>query len=344
MADIGRTTAIELDAPISFLAHQLRTGSIGGARSDFEQMITQLVCSTLPTVRQIEANPGDWGIDAFVGSLDDGGTAAVWQSKYFVNGVERSQQEQIRESFAAAVSAAAANGYGLSSWTLCLPCSLTAPATKWWDSWRKKKVKEHPDLIIDLWDETQLRRRLLSPEGDPVRRHYFGREVSARPLVSRAIHAPPEDGSLEGALFLRQLRAARHVEFEAAKREFFNAELMAREVLDKGVREELQELLDGDASIQSLWEHRFNASCGQHCGDQLPGLHRDVMADVNKSRGDLMASLAPSLVHLYGMVHRVVEDRRAGWVRYWRDVADAHILGGSEDAEASELEGTRNDG
>ena len=344
VVDLGRTESVELDPPISFRSHEVRTGSPDGARADFEQMIAQLVSSTLSGVRQIQANPGDWGIDAFVGSLDDGGSVAVWQSKFFVDGVGDPQKQQIRESFGAAVSAAADNGYELSSWIVCLPCSLDAPAAKWWDGWKRRTAKKHPNLIIDLWDETQLRRRLLSPEGASVRLHYYGRKNPDHPPGSRTVLAPPEDGSLDGALFLRQLCEAGHVELEAAKCEFFNAEILAREVLDKGVRAELQDLRDGDASIHSLWEHQFNASCAQHNGDQLPGLHRDVMADVSVARGALMASLAPSLVHLYGMVHRVVERRHAGWVRYWREVANEHILRGSGRSEASALEGTSSDG
>lgn len=344
MVDAGRSGLVELDAPINFRSHEVRTGSIEGARSDFEQMVTQLVASTLPGVRRIEADPGDWGIDAFVGSLDDGGTAAIWQSKFFVDGVGESQKQQIRNSFDAAISAAVENGYELTSWILCLPCSLSPLATKWWDGWSKRKARKHPGLIIELWDETQLLRRLLSPDGASVRRHYYGREISVRAPGSRALLAPPEDGSLDGALFLRQLCEAGHVELEAAKREFFNAEILAREVLDKGVREELQDLRDGDASIHSLWEHQFNASCEQYSGDQLPGLHRDVMADIRVSRNALMASLKPSEVHLYGMVHRVVEDGRAGWVRYWRDVADQHALTESDQLVASTLGGTRSDG
>ena len=333
MVDVARTGSVELDPPITFRVHEVRTGSIEGARTDFEQMVTQLVGAALSGVRRVEANPGDWGIDAFVGSLDDEETAAIWQSKFFIDGVGDVQKRQIRESFEAAVSAARDNKYKLSSWILCLPCSLDAPTTKWWDGWKKRTARKYPDLIIDLWDETQIFRRLQSPEGDTVRSHYYGRSIAARPPESRIVLDHPDDGSLDSALFLRQLREAGHAELEAAKREFFNAEILAREVLDKGVRHELEGLRDGDASIHSLWEHRFNAACEEHTGKRLPGLHRDVMADVRAERRALMASLVPGLVHLCGMVHRVVEDGRAGWVRCWRDVAEELLLERSDWSE-----------
>ena len=85
MVDVARAESVELDPPINFRAHELRTGSIEGARSDFEQMIAQLVDFTLPGVRRDEANPGDWGIDAFIGSLEEGETRAIWQSKLFLD-------------------------------------------------------------------------------------------------------------------------------------------------------------------------------------------------------------------------------------------------------------------
>lgn len=342
--DVASTGSVELDPPINFRAHELRTGSIEGARTDFEQMIAQLLDAILPGVRRVEANPGDWGIDAFIGSLDEGGTAAIWQSKLFLDGVSASQKGQIRESFNAAVTAAADNGYRISSWILCLPCSLDAPATRWWDGWKKRTARGHPGLIIDLWDETKIRRRLLSPEGGPVRSHYYGRSIDNPPPASRAVLDPPDDGSLNSALFVQQLREAGHAELEAAKREYFNAEILAREVLDKGVHHELVGLRDGDAGIHSLWEHQFNAACEGHTSNQLPGLHRDVMADVRAEHGSLMVSLRPGLIHLCGMVHRVVEDGRAGWVRRWRDVAADHLLERFGPAEALGREGAGSDG
>lgn len=68
--------------PIHFGMHELRTGSVDGARADFEQMLAQLASATNPNVRMIAANPGDWGIDAFAGDL--GSAIVVWQSKYFM--------------------------------------------------------------------------------------------------------------------------------------------------------------------------------------------------------------------------------------------------------------------
>jgi hypothetical protein len=253
--------------------HEIRTGSVDGARSDFEQMITQLVATTLPGVRTIKANPGDWGIDAFAGSLADGSTIAVWQSKYFIDGVAKAQQGQIRESFKSACDSATTHGYTLGSWVLCIPNSMDGPTTKWWDTWRKSQAK--CGVTIDLWDATALIQRLISPEASSVRQAYYQPHgpTAAPTSPASTVAAVPANLELDSALFVQQLRAAGHTEFDAAKREFFNAELVAREILDKGIPHEVGVLLSADASVHSLWEHRFNSACVSHTDDYLAGLH-----------------------------------------------------------------------
>ena len=110
---------------ITFAVHQVRAGQ-AGASEDFEQMLGLLVRATSGReANLIFANPGDWGIDVLVGDLH--GRVTVWQAKYFARGVGRSQQGQIRSSFASAVRAAADHGYALERWVLCIPASMDGP-------------------------------------------------------------------------------------------------------------------------------------------------------------------------------------------------------------------------
>ena len=139
-------------------------------------MLALLVQATEPSARLIAANPGDWGIDVVVGELD-GGEIAVFQAKYFYPVVETGHQQKIRESFKAAVTAAAEHGHRVARWTLCVPASMDGPTAKWWDGWKKRTAADH-DILIDLWDETALRRELLDPRAAHVREHYYGRNVS----------------------------------------------------------------------------------------------------------------------------------------------------------------------
>ena len=108
-------------ARINFAAHQVRANA-QGARQDFEEMIGQLVMAVRPGVaRVVAANPGDSGIDIFIGNL--GGLVAVWQSKYFFPVVSAAHQSQIR-SRSSSPENAAKQGFKLRQWTLCVPASM----------------------------------------------------------------------------------------------------------------------------------------------------------------------------------------------------------------------------
>ncbi|AEY94312.1 serine/threonine protein kinase (plasmid) [Streptomyces hygroscopicus subsp. jinggangensis 5008] len=307
--------------PISFAVHEHRTGSMAGAREDFEKMIVGLARATMPGVRMIAANPGDWGIDAFGGDL--GGAITVWQSKYFLHATTESHQQQIRKSFDSVLKAADKHGHRVESWILCIPSSMDGPTTRWWDGWKKRKEREH-GLVIDLWDETALVERLGTLEADTVRRLYYEpyrsapapeADTEARPLEEVD---PDKAASLDAALFIRQMREAGHIELDGAKRQFFNADLVAREIAHKGVPAEVRALTSADATLHGVWETRFNECCAD---DSLRRLHSLVWADVRAEHPNLPKRLRLEVVHAWGLVHRLVDNRKAGWVKHWRDVA-----------------------
>jgi tetratricopeptide (TPR) repeat protein len=164
-----KRSAVTEEPMINFAIHQARAG-LAGAGEDFEQMLGLLVRATCGEANLVFANPGDWGIDVVVGDL--GNQVTVWQAKYFVRGVSRSQQGQIRSSFASAVEAAAAHGYALARWVLCIPASMDGTALQWWQRW-KAQQELGSGVVMDLWDETRLRELLLQPEAGHVRRHYY---------------------------------------------------------------------------------------------------------------------------------------------------------------------------
>jgi len=311
--------------PISFRAHEVRVGSIDGARADFQQMIAQLVRASTPSVRTVAANPGDWGIDVFVGSLAD--EIVVWQSKYFIAGVGDAQQRQIRESFASLVSKAIEKGFTVRRWVLCIPVSMDGPATRWWDRWRKRQEKEH-GVQMELWDETELISLLISPDTAYVREHYYGVDrISPLTEDLRPIRRLKDPQQYDNALFIRQMCEAGHTELRSCKEQFFNAEIIAREIHDKGILEEEQSFVTADANAHAIWEARFSEACERNANRLLPGLHQCVMADVRAERPALPRVLRLGPVHAMGLVHRTVEDGRAGWVRDFRRIATQHLAG-----------------
>ncbi|TWJ24226.1 serine/threonine protein kinase [Micromonospora endolithica] len=315
------------EPPINFRAHEVRTGNSAGARDDFEQMLAMLVRATHPGARLIAANPGDWAIDVLVGDL--AGAVVIWQAKYFMPLVTESHQAQIRESFTSALKAAKEHGHHVRQWVLCVPSSMDAPTDKWWTGWKQRKQRE-TGVRIELWNEVELRRRLISPDSADVRRTYYDPYHSAAPAA--VVAGPPvlpvtadAAASLDTTLFVRQLREAGHRQVTSAKLQFFNAELLAREIVDKDVPSEIAALVEADATVHGIWEAGFNEVSERHpTGSTLPGLHAAVMKEVRDMDVSWPSSLRATPVHKCGMVHRIVEDSRAGWVPHWEDIAVDH--------------------
>jgi tetratricopeptide (TPR) repeat protein len=150
----------------------LAVEGIETGRARFERLTTDLVKLTRVDAREIAANPGDWGIDTFVGQLA-GGSIEVWQSKYFIDGIAESQQLQIRESFHSARRKADQHGFQIDTWTLAIPTTMSAAIIKWWDGWRERSRRKY-GIEIQLWQEADFRHILFRGDARGIRRHYFG--------------------------------------------------------------------------------------------------------------------------------------------------------------------------
>ncbi|HEV3166811.1 MAG TPA: hypothetical protein VGZ22_22480 [Isosphaeraceae bacterium] len=308
---------------VNFLALVLKAGTKEGARPLFQALIAQLVNVKHGTVRQVTPNPGDWGLDCIVGALND--LLFNWQAKFFIDGVGGVQQQEIRESFNQFLSKAKQEGYTPGGWTLCVPVDMDAAATKWWDTWKKKMEKEH-EIPMFLWDATQLESLLIAPDASHVYQAYFGDATPAAAKPELKTLPVPTDIPFEEMLFIKQLRRANVAEVEQAKRQFFNADVMRREVADKAVDAELQELESCLAEVHSLWEIGFNQKCEENpSGNLLPGLYPSVMRDIHGIHLSKPQGKIPmGLVHRLGTMHHVVDKGDAGWVRDFRALAALH--------------------
>ena len=258
---------------IDFRWLAIDAGSDDGGRVRFGQLVQDLVHLHNPAARTVDDRGGDWGIDTYVGELD-GGRAAVWQAKYFLNGVGKSQQQQIRDSLASVLKNAKDKGFEVGAWTLCLSCELQPEEEAWWERFKKKQEKALQIPIV-LWPESELRTLLQAPEAAHLRSYYFNYGgAGPRPLAAAEV---PDPSAYDSALFIAQLRAAGISETSSARQQFFNAELLTREVDDKGVDDEVEELRTRRAEVHAIWENRFNAFNAQRTADTLPGLNPDVM-------------------------------------------------------------------
>lgn len=312
--ETGNTPLVVFDALV------VRAGTEEGARYLFQKLVAQVVRLQYPTVHEVQPRRGDEGIDAFVGELDR--LASVWQAKFFIKGVGEQQRRDIRESFDAALEAARKNGLAIEAWTLCIPCSLDPATHRWWQQW-KREQESTTGVSIYLWDETELRARLNTPDAAQLLRAHFG--AGRIEALERRVEQLPNPTMYRDSLFVVQLEEAGHSEHDAARRDFYNAEILSREVHDKGIDEELVELESTTAALHSIWEHRFNDACSQTTDSRLPGLNTSVMSAVeDHHKSTLRRRLPAGLIHKFGMVHQIVDAGRAGWVRHYRGVAQRY--------------------
>ncbi len=308
---------------LSFMHFKHQLGD-AGARERFEEFVAAAVKAIHPSARPIRANPGDWGIDTYFGSLYEG-DVAVWQSKFFLDVFGDSQKQQIRSSYDEARKNAAKRGYRILAWTLCIPQDLDGPGQQWWD----KFVRDRKDdgITIELWNLSEFRTLLGKPDAADVRAEYFPHLDPVHPSTPPELAEVPADAGLDDLLFVRQLHEAGMTEVSSAKEQFYNAELVQRDLEDKGLERRVKAFDGMRRGLRSIWEDRFNHHCGNSDATNrlLAGLHGDVM-----SRVDAEHDLGPdrpfplTRVHRKGALHQVVEVGGAGWTRDWRETAQDH--------------------
>ncbi len=121
-----------------------RNGGEEGARAAFEKACESLIRMIHPGAQQVRANPGDDGVDIYVGSLGLE-PIDVYQCKWHLEQVEDSQKGQIRDSFRTAVNSP---NFKMKRWFLCLPKVLDLAEHKWWATFREKALQEVDDVVL----------------------------------------------------------------------------------------------------------------------------------------------------------------------------------------------------
>ena len=310
---------VTIPRPIDWLDFRRIAGDDAAARSRFEALVAKLVAITRPGAQHIRGDGGDWGIDVVVGELIPDEEIAVWQAKYFPNQLGRRERPQVTDSFDIAIAKAAELGYRIGHWTLVIPIRLTPAEKRWWGTFRREHERDC-HVEIELWEATQLDLRISAREALHLRREYFGAVETAEPLGVEPLDDPER---YDRALFVQQLAAAGITETQTARREFFNAEVLRREVRNKALEDELREFEQRSVEVLSVWEARF-AGAGPSDADARR-LYRDVHEALeNHHRGSSLRVLRAGLIHTLGLMHYHVDERRAGWLGTWREVADAH--------------------
>lgn len=296
-------------------------------------LVTDLVAVRYPLANEV-AGPGgtDWGIDTYVGQLDD--SIVVWQSKFFPDWKSEDQRGQVRASFNEVVAKAAEKGFQISAWTLCVPCILPPQEQQWFDGWATRMRNKYKILKVDIWNGIELRRQLMQDDASAVRNAYFPEAGAPQPSEPVAMATNLQD--LATALFVRQLEEAGYVETDAARGLFFAAEALARDLAARGNQSGTAALQELHLEIQVIWETRFNSALrSSDINGKMAGLIDRVLQDAGNCADPEGLKLRPA--HRRGVVHRLVENAKAGWVRHWRTIAESHEGIAATDVVAAHL-------
>jgi hypothetical protein len=323
--------------------------SDGAARERFEQFVTDLIATRHNDATTVAArNHNDWGLDTFVGDLG-GGVVQVWQSKYFREWQGDVPQKDVRASFASAHKQAEEQGHRIVEWTLVVPAILHPKQFKWFAGWAKRQ-ETATGTRVQIWQGDRLRRMLMSSEAFDVRREYFPHTLPPHFIPETAASSAPivaltdDYTPFEDALFVRQLHEAGFTETGAACGMYFATDALLRDLEAKKSTTELEALGAVQLGVHVVWETRYNEHFPLADKDgRMPALYGAVITEVAVLPDSPGLTLQPA--HKQGAAHMLVERRKAGWVKHWRDIAKAHPvtatppLSGEHQASVPQSEG-----
>jgi hypothetical protein len=294
-----------------------------GARDKFERLIARLIKIKFSDAQEIRPNPGDWSIDVFVGKFTSG-DITVWQAKYFPDAVDDSQKDQIRKSFNQILEMSKKKGFKVGAWTLCIPTILDGDSKIWWEKWAREKQKV-TGISIRLQERLDIVTMLQTPEAYPLCIEFNLADEAELIREERTIEPlpPKESREYDRSLFILKLLAAEVTETQSAKKQFFNAEIVSKEILYKKDKQEIAELNGLYEKIQSLWETRFiEASQSTDIEAETRRVYPIMLKTIeDKNNESLYCHRLPiSFFHKKGLMQQLANICTIGWTPDFRSL------------------------
>ncbi|MFY0652495.1 MAG: hypothetical protein JXQ96_10700 [Cyclobacteriaceae bacterium] len=291
-----------------------------GARQIFEDVCAKVFKMEYENAHQVQCNPGDEGIDVFVGNFAK--KIKVFQCKCFFYPLEETQKSQIKNSFKKAIGS---KEYEMEEWHLCIPKIMTIEDLKWWSKWKKDKEKSHK-IKIGLMDSTELllliRKHNLHldifDEEELKKLDHIIEELDKRKKCLKEILEIPDDIDFSERLFSLKLQSAAIDEnSEVFDRQFFNAELLLNEIQSKGIGRELKEYNSLKTYIHEIWLTQYLKYDDDNNGNMLLG---NVFSEIEASElgGQLSTSLEISTIEKKGVLHQLADECKIGWVKNYQ--------------------------
>lgn len=305
---------MELDFKYILLKHG------DGARYIFENACDKSFKKEFEKSFSVKCNPGDEGIDIFVGDFDK--PLIVYQCKFFPESIGDSQKKQIRDSFKKAIES---KEYELKEWNLCIPKVLDIEEHKWWATWKSKTTKTHK-IEIHLLDSTALLGLLKKHKIDEevfdledkrqlreIHEYLIQREESIKEVLSKPVNI-----DYTNSVFISKLKSAKinehHQNYE---RQFFNAEILEKTINSKGISKNITELSSLKLNIHDLWLTQYTKNAEDNDGNKLLGTVNERIENLNDST--LKSTLNVSVVEKKGMLHQFADSCEIGWVKNYKE-------------------------
>lgn len=306
-----------------------------GAREVFEKVCTQLMQARFESeAHNIQVSQGDEGIDVLVGSFTN--PIENYQCKYFIDGLDESQKNQIRKSFKRAVEAV---DYKMKKWVLCVPCTLTAKEFKWWSEWSAEKHKIH-GIDVCLFDGGYLISQLKQYE---IYNHVFDEDIRIKldeilsyievekARVSEEIIAFLEDidkDNYGNMIFVKKLENAKIELIDGCKRDFFNAEFAEYIIKSKGDSDRVRILNNLKRKVYTLWETQYRRYQDENDGNDLLTRTYERIEDTDTSALNCPILPEVSLVAKKGMLHQWAEECSIGWLKDYKIKLEEYLKNG----------------
>ena len=319
--------SLKLTHDINFQHLTILYHNVEAARIKFQELIGSLIHIKFKDAHSIRPCPGDWGIDVYVGELTD--ACFIWQAKFFPDGLGQNdtRRGEIRDSFNQLMRKATEHGFTVNVWTLCIPCSLSTEETQWWEQWKKKQITKF-GISIRLMDENVLQTELGTPDAHHLVDLFFKTPDIHSTVMTQIDEMPiqelPEEIDYSESLFIKKLEDCGITEYNSAKEQFFNAELLAHEITDKGIDHEIKSLISLRKKIHSIWETKYAKAVGTNNFSQL---YPDIMEYIENQDKKILSSPAikASFFHKKGIAHQMANRCEVGWTKDYREVYRKYV-------------------
>lgn len=296
-----------------------------GAREKFEKTCVQLFQTIYGSkAHPIKPSSGDDGIDVLIGDFSE--PIEVYQCKFFIDGIEDAQKNQIRESFNTAWKS---QKYTMKKWVLCIPDAMTPKEFSWWSNWNSNKTSE-TGVPIELYDGSFLLLKLkeynlyndIFDEDDKIALNeltdYFSK-LKKKIVDEIAISTSDIDSLYNDLLFVKKLEMANIDDIEQCKNEFFNAEYAKQVIKSKGDEDQIAAFNNLKTKIQSLWSTQYRLFKDDKDGNLLLAKTYERIEDADSLSLDCSPILPEAgLIVKKGILHQLAEECSVGWLQDYK--------------------------